>query len=280
MRFETATPASRLLRAFFPWMKGRRPAWMIRLGLFLYDHLGGRRLLPGTATLDLRGGPEGAPLKPEFVRAFEYSDCWVEDARLVVLNARDAAERGAAILVRTRVIAARRSTDGWEVTVRDSDTGEERTIRARALVNAAGPWVAEVASETLGGSGAEPVRLVRGSHIVTRRLFDHGKCYFLQGSDGRIVFAIPFESDFTLIGTTDADHPAPSVQPECSVQERQYLLDFVNRYLRRPVGPGDIVWSYAGVRPLHDAGGGAAAATRDYLLKLDTRGVARPGSVA
>ncbi|GAB4356918.1 MAG: glycerol-3-phosphate dehydrogenase [Oricola sp.] len=273
MRFDTETPASRLLNAAMPWMKGRRPAWMIRLGLFLYDNLGGRGILPGTRTLDLVGTPEGAPLQDRFRKAFEYSDCWVEDSRLVALNARDAAARGAEIRVRTRVEAAERTGDHWTVALTDVETGEQGTVRARALVNAAGPWVGDVIRERIRLASTERVRLVRGSHIVVPRLYRHDKCYFLQGTDGRIVFAIPYETDFTLIGTTDIEHPDPSVKPECTVEEQDYLCAFASSYFRRPVTRGDIVWTYSGVRPLYDDGArSATAATRDYVLKVDGGG--------
>ncbi|MGD9865334.1 MAG: glycerol-3-phosphate dehydrogenase [Pseudodonghicola sp.] len=272
MRFDTATPASRLLGAVMPWMTGRRPAWMIRLGLFLYDHLGGRKILPPTATLDLRHDPAGTPLKERFARAYEYSDCWVQDARLVVLNARDAAARGAQILTRTRVTGAERAADHWEITLRHADGRQER-MQARMLVNAAGPWVGEVLHDLLGLSAPGGVRLVRGSHIVTRRLYDHDKCYFFQGRDGRIIFSIPYEDDFTLIGTTDADHPDPDTPPVCTEAERDYLLGFANDYFRRQLTPADVVWSYSGVRPLYDDGAASAtAATRDYVLTLDRDG--------
>ncbi|MWD28281.1 glycerol-3-phosphate dehydrogenase [Aquicoccus sp. SCR17] len=277
MRFESDTPASRLLSTLMPWMKGRRPAWMIRLGLFLYDHLGGRKLLPGTTTLDLRGRPEGAPLKDRFARAFEYSDCWVQDSRLVVLNARDAEARGARILTRTCVVSAERQQgpEGpeWRVETSDAETGATVTHRARMLVNAGGPWVAEILRDRIGATARDSVRLVRGSHIVTRRLYDHDKCYFFQGTDGRIIFAIPYEQDFTLIGTTDMDHPDPSQPAECTLEEQDYLLDFANNYFRQPLSRDDIVWTYSGVRPLHAEGGGSAsAATRDYTLRLDRDG--------
>ncbi|NAZ37415.1 glycerol-3-phosphate dehydrogenase [Rubellimicrobium sp. CFH 75288] len=273
MRFESATPTSRLLHATMPWMKGRRPAWLIRLGLFLYDNLGGRELLPGTATLSLRGRPEGEPLEERFEHAFEYSDCWVEDSRLVVLNARDAAARGARILVRTKVVSAERAGDLWTVETQDTETGARQIWQARMLINAGGPWVGDLLGQKIRTGRTDRVRLVRGSHIVTRRLYDHDKCYFLQGEDGRIAFTIPYEGDFTLIGTTDADHPDASVPPVCTPEERDYLLGFVNRYFRRKVGPEDVVWTYSGVRPLYDDGAkSATAATRDYVLKVDTDG--------
>ncbi|WP_421999966.1 glycerol-3-phosphate dehydrogenase [Roseovarius mucosus] len=269
MRFEGETPTSRILNLVMPWMKGRRPAWLIRLGLFLYDHLGGRKILPATSTLDLRKTPEGAPLKDKFTRAYEYSDCWIEDSRLVVLNARDAAARGARIRTRTRVQSAERAGDLWQVTLKDQETGITEVVQARALVNAAGPWVKDVISGTLRLNSAEGVRLVRGSHIVTRRLFDHDKCYFFQGTDGRIIFAIPYEGDFTLIGTTDAEHGQADSRPECTPEEAEYLCRFASEYFQTPVTRADIVWTYSGVRPLYDDGAkSATAATRDYVLTL------------
>ena len=270
MRFEGETPTSKLLNAVMPWMKGRRPAWLIRLGLFLYDHLGGREILPGTRTVDLTSDPAGRPLKDKFTRAFEYSDCWIEDSRLVVLNARDAEARGATIRTRTRVVSARREDGAWVIVTEDAETGETRETRAKALVNAGGPWVKDVIQNTIRHNVAEGVRLVRGSHIVTRKLYDHDKCYFFQGTDGRIIFAIPYETDFTLIGTTDAEHEDASARPECTPEEAEYLCDFASQYFRTPVTRDDIVWSYSGVRPLYDDGAkSATAATRDYVLKLD-----------
>jgi glycerol-3-phosphate dehydrogenase len=270
MRFDTATPAAKLIGTILPWLRGRRPAWMIRLGLFLYDHMGGRKLLPATTTLDLARDPAGAALRPEFTHAYEYSDCWVDDARLVVLNARDAAARGAVIAPRTRVVSARRNGGHWQADLIDADTGARRTVTARMLVNAAGPWVAPVIEDTINMPCPAPIRLVRGSHIVTRRLFDHDRAYFLQGRDGRIVFAIPYEQDFTLIGTTDADHPDPGTPPRCTDAEADYLCAFVSDYFRAPVTRADIVWSYAGIRPLYDDGASSAtAATRDYVLRVD-----------
>lgn len=269
-RFEGDTPTGRLLSTVMPWMKGRRPAWLIRLGLFLYDTLGGRKILPGTSTIDLGTGPEGAPLKDRFRKAFEYSDCWIEDSRLVVLNARDAETRGAVILTRTKVLSARRDEDHWVISLQDTDSGARQEARARMLVNAAGPWVEDVITGAIRSNAPAKVRLVRGSHIVTRKLFDHGKCYFFQGEDGRIIFAIPYETDFTLIGTTDAEHLNPDVAPTCTDAERDYLLAFASQYFESPVTRDDIVWTYSGVRPLYDDGASSAtAATRDYVLKLD-----------
>ena len=273
MRFEADTPASKLLSLAMPWMKGRRPAWMIRLGLFMYDTLGGREILPGTKTVDLRTDPAGRPLKDQFEKAFEYSDCWVEDSRLVSLNARDAALRGARVLVRTKVVSADRAADHWMVTVEDVDSGARSEHRAKVLVNAGGPWVQDVIRTKIRLNSTEGVRLVRGSHIVTRRLFDHDKCYFFQGSDGRIIFAIPYETDFTLIGTTDKDHDGDPKQARCTDEEAEYLCRFASEYFKTPVTREDVVWTYSGVRPLYDDGAkSATAATRDYVLSLDTAG--------
>lgn len=270
MRFDLTTPTSKVLNIVMPWMKGRRPAWLIRLGLFLYDNLGGRDILPGTKSIDLRTGPEGAPLNDKFEKAFEYSDCWVEDSRLVVLNARDAESRGASIRARTKVTGASVQDGIWQVDLVDSLSGDASTVTARLVVNAAGPWVGDVLRGTLKSNQQSGVRLVRGSHIVTKRLFDHDKCYFFQGVDGRIAFAIPYETDYTLIGTTDADHPDASIKPQCTPQEQAYLIQFINQYLAKPICDDDVVWTYSGVRPLYDDGASSAsAATRDYVLKLD-----------
>ncbi|GAA5077477.1 glycerol-3-phosphate dehydrogenase [Roseibacterium beibuensis] len=271
MRFDSETPTSRVLTAVMPWMKGRRPDWLIRAGLFLYDHLGGRKILPATRTLRLKGSVEGKGLKPKFEKAFEYSDCWVEDARLVVLNARDAEARGATILTGSRVVSATREGDLWRVTVERDGVRSDHL--ARALVNAGGPWVADIVQNVARQNSSESVRLVRGSHIVTRRLFEHDKCYFFQGSDGRIIFAIPYETDFTLIGTTDQEHHGDASEAVCTPEERDYLIRFVNGYLADPISAEDVVWTYSGVRPLYDDGAkSATAATRDYVLSLDDAG--------
>jgi len=252
-----------------PLHKQMRPGWLIRLGLFLYDHLGGRKILPGTKTLDLTRAPEGRPLKPGLRRAFEYSDCWVQDSRLVALNARDAARRGARILTRAKVVGARREGGLWRVRVDRGGSIEE--IAAKVLVNAGGPWVGRLITDTLHLPSTEGVRLVRGSHIVTRKLYDHDKCYFFQGGDGRIIFAIPYEDDFTLIGTTDQDHQGDPDQAVCTPEEQDYLCAFASEYFARPVTRDDIVWTYSGVRPLYDDGAkSATSATRDYVLSLDS----------
>ncbi|MFP7571583.1 glycerol-3-phosphate dehydrogenase [Marivita sp. S2033] len=273
MRFESDTPTSKILGIVMPWMKGRRPAWLIRLGLFMYDTLGGRHILPGTKTLSLDGTPEGAPLEDRFSKAYEYSDCWVEDSRLVVLNARDAEARGARLLLRTKVMSATCDDGLWRVETQNCENSETQTHYARMLVNAGGPWVGDIIQTKIRVNSTEGVRLVRGSHIVTRKLYDHDKCYFFQGTDGRIIFAIPYETDFTLIGTTEAEHDDPSVTPVCTPEEQSYLLDFANRYFKQDLTDADVVWTYSGVRPLYDDGSSSAtAATRDYTLKVNTDG--------
>ena len=259
------------LRFVLPYHKGLRPAWMLRLGLFLYDNLGGRKRLPPTRTLDLTRDEAGTPLRPgDYAKAFEYSDCWVEDSRLVALNARDAADRGALVLTRTKAVSAARDSEGWSLTLADSTTGHTRRVRAKVVVNAAGPWVGEVLGMTLGTSAQAQVRLVQGSHIVVRKLYDHDRCYIFQNADGRIVFAIPYEQDFTLIGTTDRDYHGDPAAVAASAEEVDYICAAASEYFARPVTRDQIVWTYSGVRPLHDNGDGAAqAATRDYVLSVD-----------
>jgi glycerol-3-phosphate dehydrogenase len=265
------------LRFVLPHHKGLRPAWLIRLGLFFYDHLGGRKLLPPTRRVDLAKDEAGHALKPEFRRAFEYSDCWVEDSRLVVLNAVDAAARGATIETRTELVSAARDGGLWSLTVRDRAAGAQREITAKALINAAGPWVAEVVTRRLGLAVDAPVRLVKGSHVVVPRLFVHARAYFFQNADGRIFFAIPYERDFTLIGTTDLDYTGSLEAPAITAEEIAYLCNSASRYFRSPVKPSDVVWTYAGVRPLYDDGASEAqAATRDYVLKVQTEGATAP----
>ncbi|WEX07436.1 glycerol-3-phosphate dehydrogenase [Chelativorans sp. AA-79] len=258
------------MRFVLPLHKGLRPAWLIRLGLFLYDHIGGRKLLPPTRTLDMRSDPAGKPLKASYRRAFEYSDCWVNDARLVVLNARDAAEKGAEIRTRTKVVGARTVGGAWVVTIRDLETGLHEEIRARMLVNAAGPWADEVIAGALGRNSAHHVRLVKGSHIVVRKKYDDPRAYFFQNGDGRIIFSIPYEDEFTLIGTTDQDFTGDPAKVEIGTDEIAYLCDAASEYFSDPVRPEEIVWAYSGVRPLFDDGASKAQeATRDYVLKMD-----------
>ncbi len=260
------------MRFVLPYHKGGiRPAWLIRLGLFLYDHLGGRKLLPPTAVLDMRRDAAARPLKALFTKAFEYSDGWVDDARMVVLNARDAADKGARIMPRTKVLSARREGGNWIVETRNAITGVGETFRARMLVNAAGPWVDQVIRSAFGQNEARHVRLVQGSHIIVRKKFEGPRAYFFQNPDNRIIFAIPYEEDFTLIGTTDRDYDADPKDVRISDEETDYLCRAASEYFREPVGREDIVWTYSAVRPLFDDGASKAQeATRDYVLKLET----------
>ncbi len=270
MRFEGETTVSKWLSFVMPWLKGRRPAWLIRLGLFFYDHLGGRKILPGTKTLDLTRDAAGKPLKKHLKKAYEYSDGWVEDSRLVILNLRDARARGADVNRSTRVETADFKDGLWHVTARDTHTGAVRHLTARMVVNAAGPWVDRVLNTVFDREKAGNVRLVRGSHIVVPKKFDHDRCYFFQNRDSRIIFAIPYEGDYTMIGTTDADHGSDMVEPRISADEIRYLCDTASAYFAEPVRDTDIVWTFSGVRPLYDDGATAAqAATRDYILRRD-----------
>jgi glycerol-3-phosphate dehydrogenase len=259
---------ARPLRFALPYHAGLRPAWMLRLGLFLYDHLGGRRILPGTEVLDLTRDPVGVPLKHTYRRAFAYSDGWVDDSRLVVLNAVDAAERGAAIRTRTRLVRADRAGEGWQLVI--TARGSRETVNARVLVNAAGAWAAEVAERMLRLQGPAHVRLVKGSHIIVRRLFDHAYAYIFQNADGRIVFAIPYERDYTLIGTTDENFTGDPAGANASAAEIAYLCRAVSEYFRDPVLPEQVLHVYSGVRQLYDDGArNAKDLTREYVLDLD-----------
>jgi glycerol-3-phosphate dehydrogenase len=261
------------LRFVLPHQKGLRAAWKLRLGLALYDHLGGRRRLPGARAVKLQRDAVGQALHPDYKLGFEYSDCWVEDARLVVLNAMDAASRGAVIAPRTTCLAAERNADGWTLRLQHRRTGVRQVIRARALVNAAGPWVGDVLHKVIRANTAARLRMVKGSHIVVRKLYPGDHCYVFQNADGRIVFAIPYEQDFTLIGTTDLDYVGDPADVCASGEEIAYLCRSASDYLRTRVTPAQIVWTYAGVRPLFDDGAPAAqAATRDYRLDLDSAG--------
>ncbi len=261
----------RPMRFVLPHRTGLRPAWMLRVGLFLYDNLGGRERLPGTRALDLASDPAGTPLKPGvFSTGFEYSDCWVDDARLVVLNARDAADRGAVVRTGTRAVSAVREGGLWHVTLEDVANGRREAIAARGLVNAAGPWVEEVLRGRLGGAPRGRVRLVEGAHIVVPRLFDHDRAYLFQNPDGRVVFAIPYEGRFTLIGTTDRDYTGDPAATRAAPEEIAYLCETASGAFVRPVAPADVVWAYSGVRPLFDDGASEAkSASRDYVLELE-----------
>ncbi len=259
------------MRFVLPYQRGGvRPAWLIRLGLFLYDHIGGRKLLPATRTLDMTRDPAGKPLKAMFKKAFEYSDGWVDDARLVVLNARDAQNRGATVLPRTKVTSARRENGVWNIDLENTVTGSRKSVESKMLVNAAGPWVDRVLQGAVGKNNASNVRLVQGSHIVVKKKFDDPRAYFFQNPDNRIIFAIPYQNDFTLIGTTDQDYTGDPGDVRITQGEIDYLCNAASEYFSEPVRPADIVWTYSGVRPLFDDGvSKAQEATRDYVLKVE-----------
>lgn len=258
------------LRFVLPHHKALRPAWLLRLGLFLYDHIGGRKLLPTARSLDLRIDEAGKPLRPGFTRGFEYSDAWVQDSRLVVLNAQDAQEKGAGIRTRTAVTGIRREAGVFQVDLRDERTGKTSRVSARLVVNAAGPWVDQVRQLIDGKHSAPRVRLVQGSHIIVPKLFDHDRCYIFQNADSRIVFAIPYEHDYTLIGTTDRDYSGDTDKVEISPEETVYLCEAASSYFQKSIAPDDVVWTYSGVRPLYDDHASSAQeATRDYVLERD-----------
>jgi len=257
------------LEFVMPHVPELRPAWMIRAGLFLYDHLGKREKLPGSRGVSLEGKGYGENIRPDIKRGFIYSDCWVDDARLTALNARSAADLGATILTRTECIAGRRSPDGWEVDLRKTD-GTVETVKAKCVVNAAGPWVKAVLDGELHHTTRANVKQVKGSHIVVKRQYPGRHAFILQNDDKRIVFLIPYENEYTLIGTTDVEvHDAPG-SATISADEIDYLCRAANRYLSTPIAPADVVWSYSGVRPLYDDGEtDPSAVTRDYTLVLD-----------
>jgi len=260
----------RPLRFVMPHDPSMRPVWMVRAGLFLYDHLARREVLPGSRTVDLRRHEAGAPLKRGFRMGFVYSDGWVDDARLVVLNAIDAAERGATVLTRWACVDARRGEAKWRLRLQSAG-GETREVTARALVNATGPWAAQFLAEHAHVPERKALRLVKGSHIVVKKLFDHEHAYIFQNPDKRIIFAIPYEGDFTLIGTTDVEHRGEIGDAHIDPGEITYLCEQASRYFERPVLAADVVWSYSGVRPLlEDESGDPSAVTRDYALELDT----------
>ena len=257
------------MRFVLPHGAGQRPAWMIRLGLFLYDHLGGRKRLPATRRLDLRHQPEGEAVKEEYRLAFEYSDCWVDDARLVVLNALDAAARGAEVLTRSEAVAARREDGLWRLTLRAAD-GTGREVRARILVNAAGPWVEQVLRGVASVNSSRRVRLVKGSHIVVPKFWSGAHAYLLQNDDKRVIFVNPYEDDLCLIGTTDIPFDGEAEDVAIADDEKDYLLRAVNRYTRHQLTKGDIRHAFSGVRPLYDdKAANPSAVTRDYVFDID-----------
>lgn len=256
------------LRFVLPHHKALRPAWLIRLGLFLYDHIGGRKKLPATRTLSRKSSQVFAPLKGQFVKGFEYSDCWVEDSRLVVLNAMDAAERGADIRTRTECQSLTRHDDHWTANLRDQN-GAVTEVAAKTVINAAGPWVDAVDGFAGLTRNAPQVRLVKGSHIIVPKLFDDERCFIFQASDGRIVFAIPYEQGrFTLIGTTDLAFEGDLDAVAAAPDEVSYLCALANEYFTQQISPDDVISTYSGVRPLYeDQTADASSVTRDYVLK-------------
>lgn len=260
------------LRFILPHHKELRPRWLIRLGLFLYDHIGGRKLLPASHGVDLTKHISGGELKAEFSNAFEYSDCWVQDARLVTLNVMDAAERGCDVRVRTECTDILRGEGQWTVKLHDHISGEDSSVSARAIVNASGPWVEKTLNLDEEHDSKYGVRLVKGSHIVVPALFDHPYTYIFQNADNRILFAVPYENEFTLLGTTDVEIQAEPGEEKIEDSEVQYICDNASQYFKKPITPDQVVWTYSGVRPLYDdASDNASKVTRDYKLDLDVR---------
>jgi D-erythritol 1-phosphate dehydrogenase len=257
------------MRFVLPHSPEQRPAWMIRLGLLLYDHLGGRKKLPPTRSLDLSIAPEGRPIRKAFRRAFEYSDCWVDDARLVVLNALDLQRRGGMVKLRTPLVAARRESEGWSLELKDLASGQALSARGKAIVNAAGPWVEDVLRRT-GRNADNRVRLIKGSHIVTRKFWEGEQAYFLQNADTRVIFVNPYEGDLCLIGTTDIPFDGKADDVAITGDEVEYLLAVVNRYFEIDLKPADVLHSFSGVRPLYDDNAAnPSAVTRDYVFDID-----------
>ncbi len=258
------------MRFILPYHKGLRPAWLLRLGLFLYDHIGGRKKLPPTSTVDLAHDETGKVLRGNYTRGFEYSDCAVDDARLVVLNALDATERGASINTRSKCIDIQRTKEYWTLTVEDQFTQEQKQISAKILVNAAGPWVDTILETLHPADDNHNIRLVQGSHIIVPKLYEHDKCYIFQNKDNRIIFSIPYQDDFTLIGTTDHEFQGDPRQSKITQEEIDYLCEASNHYFNKQIIPDDIVSTFAGVRSLYNDGASKAQeATRDYVLRVD-----------
>ena len=261
------------MRFVLPHSPQDRPAWLVRLGLFLYDNLGGRKQLPGTRTLDLRRAPEGAAIKDKYHKGFEYSDCWVDDARLVILNAVDAAERGAQVLTRSPCVSARRDGQVWRVTTRNTATGETQEFAAKLLVNAAGPWVSDVVNRVAGSNSTRNVRLVKGSHIIVPKFWKGENAYLVQNHDKRVIFINPYERDKALIGTTDIAYDGRAEDVRAEDSEVQYLIDAVNRYFKEQLTRDDVLTTFSGVRPLFDDGqGNPSAVTRDYVFDIEEKG--------
>ena len=260
------------LRFILPHHKALRPRWMIRLGLFLYDYIGGRKLLPASHSVDLRTHVAGEPLKKEFSSGFEYSDCWVQDSRLVVLNAMDALEKGCSVLTRAEVIDLQRNPNDWSVSLSVKESGKTHTVKTKAVVNAAGPWVEKTLSLDESYVVKHGIRLVKGSHVVVPKIFDHPYTYIFQNSDNRIIFAVPYETNYTLLGTTDVEVDGQPGEQKTEDWEVGYICKSASVYFNKDINPDDTVWSYTGVRPLYDDdSSNASKVTRDYKLDLDTK---------
>jgi glycerol-3-phosphate dehydrogenase len=258
------------MRFVLPHNPADRPAWLVRLGLFLYDHLGGRKRLPGTRSLDLRQAPEGAAIKDEFGKAFEYSDCWVDDSRLVLLNALDADARGARIFTRTACSSLRRDGDLWDIETTDTVTGARASFKARCVVNTSGPWVNDIIGRVAGLNSTRNVRLVKGSHIVVPKFWEGRQAYLVQNPDKRVIFINPYQNDLALIGTTDIPYEGRPEDVAPDENEIEYLLKSVNRYFKQQLVHSDIVHSFSGVRPLYDDNAeNPSAVTRDYIFEVD-----------
>lgn len=258
------------MRFVLPHSKEDRPAWLVRLGLFLYDHLGGRKCLPSTRTLDLLRDPEGMPIKDQYTKGFEYSDCWVDDSRLVILNALDAAQKGAKVLTRTRCLSAKRQEDHWLIQTENTFTKELHSFKAKVLVNAAGPWVRNIVDDVANSQSSRNIQLVKGSHIIVPKFWEGQQAYLVQNHDKRVIFINPYEDNKALVGTTDIPYKGrvEDVAPEES--EIEYLLAAVNRYFKESLRRSDVITSFSGVRPLFDDGkGNPSAVTRDYVFDLD-----------
>lgn len=261
------------LRFILPHHKELRPRWLIRIGLFLYDHIGGRKLLPASNSVNLKKHVSGESLQDQFSSGFEYSDCWVQDSRLVVLSALDAADKGADVRVQTRCTDLTAAGDHWNVELTNSESGGVEQLQTRAVVNAAGPWVEDILDLQKRNKTEHGVRLVKGSHIVVKKLFDHDYTYIFQNADGRVLFAVPYENDFTLLGTTDIEVQGDPADVETEQREKEYICEAVSEYFKKPVCADDVVWSYSGVRPLYDdASANASKVTRDYVIHMSKSG--------
>ena len=257
------------LRFVLPHHKGLRPAWLLRLGLFLYDHIGGRKKLPTTKTLNLSKDETGKPLRLDYSKGYEYSDCAVDDARLVILNALDAAEHGASINTRAKCVDMQRTEGHWSATIEDQQTQRQTKINAKIIINASGPWADDVL-EILHPITHKNIRLVQGSHIIVPKIYSHDKCYIFQNQDDRIIFAIPYHEHFTLIGTTDHEYTGDPRKTKITQKEIDYLCSSANNYFNEQISPADIVGTYSGVRSLYNDGASKAQeATRDYVLRVD-----------